>query len=211
MKVTYIDHSSFLIESDNVALLFDYTSGTIPGYNNKALYVFCSHHHSDHYSQAIYNLPAANYYLSSDITEFSQYKDNLTLIKAGDRFESDYFKFQVFPSTDYGVSIKLEMEGKTLYYAGDNGAWRFELTDVPLVDKYTKILREVGKVDAAFIPMDPRLKEYAFLSAEIASKELNPQVIIPMHMWGEYDLIDQALDKIQNTEIVDIREKTFTL
>lgn len=31
MKITYIHHSSFLVELESVYLLFDYTEGVIPG------------------------------------------------------------------------------------------------------------------------------------------------------------------------------------
>ena len=50
MKITYIHHSSFLVELESVYLLFDYTEGVIPGLKReKPLLVLESHRHGDHY------------------------------------------------------------------------------------------------------------------------------------------------------------------
>ena len=57
MKVTYIEHSSFLVEMESCYLLFDYFQGEIPGMDaGKELYVFVSHRHGDHFSPVIFEL-----------------------------------------------------------------------------------------------------------------------------------------------------------
>ena len=57
MKITYIHHSSFLVELESVYLLFDYTEGVIPGLKReKPLLVLASHRHGDHYSPVIFEL-----------------------------------------------------------------------------------------------------------------------------------------------------------
>ena len=56
MKVTFLYHSSFLVELSQCTLLFDWYGGTIPAYDkSKPLYVFASHHHGDHYSPEIFS------------------------------------------------------------------------------------------------------------------------------------------------------------
>ena len=43
MKITYVHHSSFLIEQDQVLLLFDYVGGPLPALKpDKDLIVFVS-------------------------------------------------------------------------------------------------------------------------------------------------------------------------
>ena len=50
MKVTYISHSGFLIETKNCLFLFDYYEGKIPPLSQeKPLFIFVSHWHSDHF------------------------------------------------------------------------------------------------------------------------------------------------------------------
>lgn len=74
MKVTYIHHSSFLVELPAFLLLFDYTEGTLPALcETKPLYVFASHRHGDHFSSRIFELaerhPLVRYILSDDISK----------------------------------------------------------------------------------------------------------------------------------------------
>ena len=60
IKVTYLDHSAFLVELTHHVLLFDHAAITPPPIPaGKSLYVFASHAHSDHYAPAIFQLPAA--------------------------------------------------------------------------------------------------------------------------------------------------------
>ena len=57
MKITYIHHSSFLVEMEQIALLFDYFEGEIPEIRqDQLLIVFASHRHGDHFSPGIFDL-----------------------------------------------------------------------------------------------------------------------------------------------------------
>ena len=52
MKVTYLGHSGFLVETDDAYFLFDYYKGTVPELDSsKKMFVFVSHGHYDHYSK----------------------------------------------------------------------------------------------------------------------------------------------------------------
>ena len=72
MKITYIHHSSFLVEMEQIALLFDYFEGEIPEIRqDQLLIVFASHRHGDHFSPGIFDLaenhPKIWFVLSGDI------------------------------------------------------------------------------------------------------------------------------------------------
>ena len=55
MEVTYINHSSFLLDSENSIFLFDYFDGDMPSINgSKPLYCFASHSHGDHFSERLF-------------------------------------------------------------------------------------------------------------------------------------------------------------
>ena len=57
MKITYIHHSAFLVETESAYLLFDYFQGKLPEFSEeKPLYVFASHRHPDHFSKVIFEL-----------------------------------------------------------------------------------------------------------------------------------------------------------
>ena len=69
MKVTYISHSGFLIETKNCLFLFDYYEGKIPPLSQeKPLFIFVSHWHSDHFNPEIFSIrhEKVHYILSHD-------------------------------------------------------------------------------------------------------------------------------------------------
>ena len=68
IKVTYIGHSGFLLETQEANFLFDYYQGEIPQMDkDKPLVVFVSHRHEDHYNPVIFDLvykyPSVKYVL----------------------------------------------------------------------------------------------------------------------------------------------------
>lgn len=55
MKVTFICHSCFLVETAECYYLFDYYKGKLPSLDTeKPLLVFVSHSHQDHYNPAVF-------------------------------------------------------------------------------------------------------------------------------------------------------------
>jgi hypothetical protein len=57
MKVTYIYHSGFLVETEPATLLFDYYKGELPAFPaDKPLIIFASHKHPDHFDFRIFEL-----------------------------------------------------------------------------------------------------------------------------------------------------------
>lgn len=57
MKITYLGHSGFLVETKEHYLLFDYYTGKLPVFlPEKKLTVFVSHSHQDHYNKEIFAL-----------------------------------------------------------------------------------------------------------------------------------------------------------
>lgn len=68
IEVRKIFHSGFLVETDQVYMLFDWYTGQLPEMRaDKPLFVFVSHSHGDHYSRKIFYLPAEYFILSNDI------------------------------------------------------------------------------------------------------------------------------------------------
>ena len=57
MRVTFLDHSGFLVETGSAALLFDWWKGELPAIKPELpLYVFASHRHEDHFDPRIFAL-----------------------------------------------------------------------------------------------------------------------------------------------------------
>lgn len=70
MKVEYIYHSGFTVETDHYFLVFDYFKGGLT-IKDKPAIVFASHHHGDHFNPIIFdwqkNHPQIHYVLGHDI------------------------------------------------------------------------------------------------------------------------------------------------
>ena len=85
MKVTYLKHSGFMVESKNNIYLFDYISGNIDKAikSDKKIYVMVSHVHDDHFSKIIFDIATKHnnvtYVLSYDVVK--KIKKNAILSK----------------------------------------------------------------------------------------------------------------------------------
>ena len=57
MKITYINHSGFLVETRDCYYIFDYFKGDLPYFDKKKeVIVFCSHFHEDHFNPQIFGI-----------------------------------------------------------------------------------------------------------------------------------------------------------
>ena len=129
MKVTYLGHSGFLVEMDDVIFLFDYYKGELPEMDpGKKLLVFVSHAHYDHYRKEIFSLrehpgPLC-FILSSDVT--AKTAPDIVFMKPNEEREILGCRIRTLRSTDEGVAYLLKYGGKTIYHAGDLNWWHWE-------------------------------------------------------------------------------------
>ena len=114
MKVTFIEHSGFMVEMEQNVLLFDYYQGEIPSFDgSKTLYVFASHSHADHYDPAIWKLKEQyrdiHYILSDDIKD----NEGAVVMKAHEKKEVAGIEIETLRSNDMGVAflVKVSMTG----------------------------------------------------------------------------------------------------
>ncbi len=208
MRITYIHHSGFLAETGQALLLFDYAGGTLPELSrDKALIVFASHRHGDHFDPAIFALadrhPDVTYVLSDDIwenqvpearfgqTRFVDPGKVLRLNKGGG------ICITAFRSTDEGVAFMIETEGRTLYHAGDLNDWHWNGEAPEWNQKmHTDYLRELERIhsqgfvpDAAMVPLDGRLEDKFCLGLDEFMTAVGAGMVFPMHLWEDYSLI----------------------
>ncbi|MDO4975859.1 MAG: MBL fold metallo-hydrolase [Eubacteriales bacterium] len=209
-KVTYLEHSSFLVETDKCYLLFDYWKGQIPALDyKKALYVFASHAHHDHYSKEIYRLEnlceKVYYILSFDIKKADRSYmtvENVTFMDAHEKKAVGDLQVETFLSTDEGVAFLLELDGKTIYHAGDLHWWEWpgepEEENEAYIAAYKKEMEKLKgrKLDLAFVVLDPRQEEAGGRGMDYFLAQIGARYVFPMHLWGEYSLI--AAYKMEN-------------
>ncbi|MGN0468356.1 MAG: MBL fold metallo-hydrolase, partial [Acutalibacteraceae bacterium] len=116
MKITYINHSGFLVETKDCYYIFDYYRGNLPDLDeNKPAVVLCSHFHHDHFNPEIFNMlnrMHINYQavLAKDISK-SQYPASVKVTKAyhNQTYALDNGSVvQTLLSTDSGVAFILK-------------------------------------------------------------------------------------------------------
>ncbi len=205
MKITYIHHSSFLVELPGFYILFDYTEGTIPELKeDKPLFVLASHRHGDHYSSVIFDLKKEHintrYLLSYDIPKKEVPQELLSctdFVMYGEEYHYEAFMVKTYKSTDEGVAFLLLAEGHWIYHAGDlnNWAWEGESDswNASMAKNYREqisLMKDIA-VEAAFLPLDPRQEKHFHLGFDEYMKKVDVLHAFPMHCWGDFSVIDK--------------------
>ena len=202
MQVTYIEHSCFLVESENNILLFDYFDGELPELNyDKQLFCFASHSHGDHFSEKLFEQtahhPNVHYILSDDIfksrvpVELSSRTD---FIAPAQTMIVDNISIKTLKSTDLGVAYIVDDGDRLIYHAGDLNDWIWqEETKAYNGNMEANYIREMEKLKGmdfliAFIPLDPRQSpEDRQRGIDLFMKYARAENIFPMHMWDKYE------------------------
>jgi len=209
MRITYIKHSGFLAEWEDIACLFDFAGGEMPALDgSKHLFVFVSHIHSDHYDPEIFQLfgacPRRTFVLSSDVkpsageiksqTVISMPPDRRRVIAGGSR---GAMSVTTLRSTDCGVAFVVNYAGKTVYHAGDLHWWAWP-DDTPAEERemknafFDQLVKLKGlTLDAAFLPLDPRLGGNFWMGFDALMRSAQVKMAFPMHMWEKYEYIEK--------------------
>jgi len=218
MKITYVDHSSFLLEEESFYLLFDYFQGEIPMMDKaKKLYVFSSHAHHDHFSFKVFDKVRSmeevtyifskdirkkfnkNYFLKEGISEETY--ESIYFLKEYESYQDENIEVKTFKSTDEGVAFAVLTQRENIYHAGDLNWWTWpgETTEDAKrrEETYKKEIEMVKEYsfDLAFLPLDPRQKERFYLGFDWFAKRVDAKQLIPMHMWGDFSVVDLLKQK----------------
>jgi L-ascorbate metabolism protein UlaG (beta-lactamase superfamily) len=191
IKIQYIYHSCFRVETEHSVFIFDYYQGSV-ALSDKNTYVFSSHGHPDHYNPVIWewqrSKPNIKYILSSDIgIDPDGNKHNLYIISPYEEIKIDDLRITAYGSTDLGASFLVQGPGYSLFHAGDLNWW-YWWQDTPegIATAETLFKEEIAKIkgisiDLAFFPVDPRLEHLYGLGADYFRQEIAPRYLIPMH------------------------------
>ena len=209
MKVTYLKHSGFMVESKNNIYLFDYISGNIDKAikSDKKIYVMVSHVHDDHFSKIIFDIATKHnnvtYVLSYDVVKkikknaiLSKMTEQLNIIRvqAHEKYKIDDIVVETLKSTDEGVAFIVSEKDGTIYHAGDLNWWHWngepDDFNADIEKSYTtEINRLKGeKIDVAFVPADLRLQDKYFWAVNYFLKTVSAKRLFPMHFWGRFDV-----------------------
>lgn len=166
MKLTYLGHACFKIESGDYSIIIDpYAPGSVPGYaslDEQANLVLCTHEHGDHNSRDSVTLKP-EVPSPFEITRIPSWHDDRQGALRG-------------PNTIY----ILKAENMTVIHLGDLGC---------LPDSET--LTRLANADVLLIPVGGHYTIDAATASSLTDL-LSPKIVIPMHYRGPgfgYDVI----------------------
>ncbi len=117
-------------------------------------------------------------------------------------------------STDEGVAFLVETEGSRFYHAGDLNWWHWEGEGKAWNrNMETGYKRQIDRmaglyVDAAFVPLDPRLGTAYGWGMEYFLQRVKAGHVFPMHMWEEYGCIGKYKEEHEAADcIVTIHDR----
>ena len=207
MRISYIHHSSFLVELKQLSLLFDYFQGDVKLPEGKPAVIFASHRHGDHFSPVIFDFTKERqdvyYVLSDDIWEKRtppELRDRIVFAGPGQELSLPWLSgisVRTFKSTDEGVAFLIRSPEGVIYHAGDLNNWQWEGEPKDwnrnMEVNYRRQLEAMKneKIDVAFVPLDPRQGKDFYRGMDDFMKMVGAARVFPMHCWDDFTVISR--------------------
>ena len=193
MRITYLRHSGFAVETTEAVLLID----CISGYEKTGMPVVAliSHAHGDHRSE--------------DIIAMADHVIDCPAV--GEEFNICGARIRTFGSTDEGVSFLIEADGRRIFHAGDLNKWHWRCENDPewtkqAVAGFNAVMDTLPPepLDAAMFPVDPRMGEGYDEGACEFNERMRPCIFIPMHFWDAPDAALRFAEKYDNVRALTV-------
>ncbi|MCL2593514.1 MAG: MBL fold metallo-hydrolase [Defluviitaleaceae bacterium] len=206
MRITYVFHSCFVIENEDIIIIIDFFKDykdyvkNLFSQTEKKIYVLSSHAHGDHFNKEILNFGENNkvqYVLSSDIfEEYNLSGENIAYIDKLGEFKGEKITVKAFGSTDIGISFVIEIGNKKIFHAGDLNNWHWN-EEVSLeeakgyenhyLEELDVIYDSYKKLDIVMFPVDPRLGYDYMKGAQQFIEKIQVKNFLPMHFGSNFD------------------------
>ena len=227
MDITYIEHSSFAVETDKNIFVFDCYSENVPQLNNeKNIFVLSSHVHGDHFSMNIFKTfgkyKNVTYILSNDIHRkygrkymeshgvLPEVYEKIVFISANEKKEVNGIEVETLRSNDEGVAFIVKDGEKEIYHSGDLNDWVWQGEQEEINKRISaEYKREIDKIkgrhfDAVFAVVDPRQKEDFYKGAWYLFENITANIFFPMHFWKDDSVVDKLRDHEKSAKFRDI-------
>ncbi|MDI9496909.1 MAG: MBL fold metallo-hydrolase [Bacillota bacterium] len=210
VELGFLAHSGFVFDHPSFRLVFDWyedPAAVLAQRDGRPLVYFASHSHHDHWNDGLL-VPVPGRVVHRVLErgcaervsaagmagiENLHYVDEHTVLDL--RLGEERLRIECFPSTDEGVAFVVHTALLTLYHAGDLNCWDWQDEEGPeMRRRYREILARIrgrlGPVclDLAMVPLDARLGETALDGCLELVRELEPRLLVPMHLNGGNEL-----------------------
>lgn len=196
--VTLNYHASIRIEKDNKVIYFD--PFKIDDVSNDADYIFITHSHYDHYSEADIKKVKKNdtkFIVTSDleskVTNLGVSKDNLTVVYPNEKFTIDDIKFDTIPAYNTNKTYHKKSYNWVGYNVLIDDVKYYVVGDSDITDELKAV-----NCDVIFVPVGGT---YTMTDSEAAKvvNEMKPKVAVPIH-YGEAGSITNAENFVSNLD-----------
>lgn len=196
MKIIYHGHSFVQLKSDQYSILIDPFITGNPATKTKADelkcdYIVLTHGHGDHISDAITIAKRNNATIiaSFEIANYTgSHKVNAHPLGIGGGYNFPFGRVKLtiahhsssFPDGTYAGNpsgVIINMEGKTVYHAGDTGLF-YDM----------KLIGEMNKINVAFLPIGDNFT-MGIDDAVKATEFINAEITVPIH-YNTFDIIN---------------------
>jgi len=218
--IWYLDHSAWAVKSQSNLLIFDYTElrknsksqFLAAGYINPDeikdmnVTVFVTHGHTDHFDPVIFNwrksVKNIQYVLGFKPRKISA--NSYTYIGPNQNKIINNIKIETLKSNDAGVAFLIEMDGLTLYHAGDH-ANKGDQYNSAYHGEIDKLASGIEHIDMAFLLTGSACGGGAVACViegdYYAIEKFSPAIIFPMHGGGREELYFDFAAKAQGQNI----------
>lgn len=202
--IHHLAHSSFALKIHGKLFIFDYHmdpeelkagdglhNGCIRPQEiaDETVFVVTSHSHSDHFHPGIFEwkerIAGITYILSYDVPGAPE---NAVVMRPGKEIHMDDLAIRAYPSTDQGLAFSIYIDGRHIYFAGDNAFWNWDndLDDDVYIRTALSKIDATQPMDIAFQVCDPRLAGLGDGGIHIFARHFKPRLLVPIHAFGDY-------------------------
>ena len=220
----YLGHCGWGIKTRNHFLVFDYFSeGELPEKPslingcidpaelvNENVLVFVTHEHRDHYDTEIFHwkeiIPSITYIYGFRPEDLPQHRESgycgpvYEYVGPRESRTFDDVSVRTIRANDAGVGYLVEVDGLTIYHAGDHAGWN-EGEKQGFTDEIDYLSGISDKLDIAFCNVtgchahgEIPLKEGTIYTVD----RLKPKVLVPTHAGGREFIYGQFLESIED-------------
>ena len=222
--IWHLGHSGVAVETRDHLLIFDYSDDRPAAGARRSLaggvvepseiagnqvVVFISHEHHDHFwRDAIYwreGVPGLRFVVSPEVAEmderFAARPGAIDVLPPDSEARVGELRVETLRSTDSGVAFIVEVDGLTIYHAGDHSAWTWD-GDAESTRRFVEEnLRPLDgrTIDIAFTVADPRFSDLGWGGVVEFAGRLAPRLLVPIHLRGDYSKMDLLAEEVART------------
>jgi len=201
LKITYLFHSGWLIETEREVIVIDYIPAEGMSLDSvvfkklqqssaagKRPYLLITHEHNDHFHKPLLEWRHRLKNLTTILGwKYATSDKEILTLSGRDSLTVGPLRIVAHPSTDIGSGFLITVGDLVFYHAGDHAAWSPELKE-PFIKEVTFIRSHAKYIDVVFLPIAQgkfggcKVTENITGGIVDALNILQPRVMFPMHV-----------------------------